>query len=171
MPPLSFVDDLRAILGAEHVRTDDESRTKYGTDALKRGPMANAFVANNPLLPNEYFVPKGIDKFVVDMNKDVPHSLLACRGKYTVKVATFTNCPTVELLLNGKSLGTKNLADFPDRMITWELPYQPGTLEARGISAGQAKAAHQLKTAGEPAQLRLRPDRTALRADGRDLGA
>ena len=34
------------------------------SDELKRGPMANAFVITNPLLPNEYFVPKGIDKFV-----------------------------------------------------------------------------------------------------------
>ena len=34
--------------------------------------MSTAFVVNNPLLPNEYFVPKGIDKFVVEMNKGVP---------------------------------------------------------------------------------------------------
>ena len=52
--------------------------------------MGGAFMTTNPLLPREYFVPKGIDKFVVDMNKGVKHSLLDCKGKYTVKVATFT---------------------------------------------------------------------------------
>ena len=57
---------------------------------LKRGPMGNAFMITNPCLPPEYFVPKGLDKFVVDMNQGVPHSLLDCPGKYTVKVATFT---------------------------------------------------------------------------------
>ena len=52
--------------------------------------MGNAFVITNPCLPNEYFVPKGLDKFVVDMNQGVTHSLLDCPEKYTVKVATFT---------------------------------------------------------------------------------
>jgi hypothetical protein len=60
------------------------------SDELKRGPMAGAFIVTNPHLPNEYFVPKGLDKFVVEMNQGVPHSLIDCPGKYTVKVATFT---------------------------------------------------------------------------------
>ena len=60
------------------------------SEDLKRGPMGRAFVSTNPLLPNEYFVPKGVDKFVLEMNKHVPHSLLDCPGKYTVNVATFT---------------------------------------------------------------------------------
>ncbi|HEX3728095.1 MAG TPA: hypothetical protein VHV08_17710 [Pirellulales bacterium] len=60
------------------------------SDDLKRGPMASAFIMNNPYLPNEYFVPKGIDKFVLDMNKNVTHCLLDCPRRYTVKVATFT---------------------------------------------------------------------------------
>ncbi len=60
------------------------------SDELKRGPMANAFVVTNPFLPNEYFVPKGIDKLVLEMNKGVPHSLLDCPRRYTVKVATFS---------------------------------------------------------------------------------
>ncbi len=60
------------------------------SDELKRGPMGGAFVVTNPLVPNEYFVPKGIDRFVEKMNEQVPHSLLDCAGKYTVQVATFT---------------------------------------------------------------------------------
>lgn len=56
----------------------------------KRGPMRNAFLTTNPLLPDEYFVPKGIDPLVLEMNKPVKYCLLDCPGKYTVKVATFT---------------------------------------------------------------------------------
>ncbi len=67
-----------------------QSMLPKDSDELKRGPMASAFVITNPLLPNEYFVPKGIDKLVVEMNKNVPHSLLDCPERYTVKVATFT---------------------------------------------------------------------------------
>ncbi|HTU23801.1 MAG TPA: hypothetical protein VMF30_00300 [Pirellulales bacterium] len=55
----------------------------------EKGPMGGAFLTKNPLLPREFFVPKGLDKFVVDMNKNVKHSLLDCKGQYTVKVATF----------------------------------------------------------------------------------
>lgn len=55
----------------------------------KRGPMGQAFLARNPLLPREYFVPKGVDPFVAKMNKGVEHSLLDCPGRYTVQVATF----------------------------------------------------------------------------------
>ncbi len=53
------------------------------------GPMAQAFLSRNPLLPREYFVPRGVDKFVARMNDGVEHSLLDCPGRYTVQVATF----------------------------------------------------------------------------------
>jgi len=86
-----------------------------------------------------------------------------------VKVVTFTNCPTVELILNGKSYGTKNLADFPDKMITWKIPYQPGTIEARGVKQGTTVCEHQLQTAGKPKQIILIPDRMDIKADQRDL--
>jgi hypothetical protein len=60
------------------------------SDELKRGPMASAFVITNPLLPPEYFVPKGVDKLVLEMNRNVTHSLLDCPKRFTVKVATFS---------------------------------------------------------------------------------
>jgi glycolate oxidase len=40
----NFVSRLQSIVGAEHVRVDDESRTTYGVDALKRGRVADAVV-------------------------------------------------------------------------------------------------------------------------------
>lgn len=52
-------------------------------------PMRKAFVTRNPLLPEEYFRPKGVDDFVAKMNSGVEHSLLDCPGRYTVKIATF----------------------------------------------------------------------------------
>ncbi len=62
----------------------------------RHGPMGHAFVTTNPLLPPDYYAPKGgVDELVLRMNKGVPHSLLDCPGRYTVKVATFTG--TVEL--------------------------------------------------------------------------
>jgi hypothetical protein len=81
----------QSLAGFRHLQKQVlETLLPEDSEELKRGPMASAFVATNPILPNEYFVPKGIDSFVVEMNKGVPHSLLDCPERYTVKVATFT---------------------------------------------------------------------------------
>jgi glycolate oxidase len=40
----SFLSDLQTLLGSEYVRTDETSRTSYGTDALKRGHPADVVV-------------------------------------------------------------------------------------------------------------------------------
>jgi hypothetical protein len=61
-----------------------------------KGPMGAAFVTRNPLLPEEYFVAKGLDPFVVEMNKDLPHSLLTCPAPYTVRVASFRGVDTMK---------------------------------------------------------------------------
>jgi hypothetical protein len=69
-------------------RFEDALLEKLGK-RRKRGPMAQAFLTRNPLLPREYFVPKGVDPFVAKMNEGVEHGLLDCAGQYTVRVATF----------------------------------------------------------------------------------
>ncbi len=38
----AFLESLRAAVGTDHVRTDQDARTAYGTDALKRGAPADA---------------------------------------------------------------------------------------------------------------------------------
>ncbi len=60
------------------------------------GPLGVAFLTTNPMLPKDYYAPKGIDKFVVDMNKGVEHSLLDCKGRYSVKIATYTGKVTID---------------------------------------------------------------------------
>ena len=53
------------------------------------GPMAHAFVTRNPMLPADYFTAPPVDSFVRELNEDTEHSLLRCKGKYTVIVKTF----------------------------------------------------------------------------------
>jgi len=55
----------------------------------EKGPMGSAFVTRNPVLPKEFFTPRGIDRFVYDLNKQQDYNLIDCPGKYTVRVATF----------------------------------------------------------------------------------
>ena len=61
-----------------------------GNENKKKGPMGQAFVTTNPLLPKEYFAPKGLDELVIKANEGVKHCLLDCPGKYSVQVAHFT---------------------------------------------------------------------------------
>lgn len=58
-------------------------------DVKSRGPMGKAFMVTNPMFPDDYFKPKGIDPIVEKMNENVEYSLLKSGGKYTVRVATF----------------------------------------------------------------------------------
>jgi hypothetical protein len=61
-----------------------------------KGPMGSAFVTRNPLLPEEYFTAKGLDPFLVELNRDLPNSLLECPGKFTVRVASFRGVDTMK---------------------------------------------------------------------------
>ncbi|MGH8022976.1 MAG: DUF4982 domain-containing protein, partial [Limisphaerales bacterium] len=72
----------------------------------------------------------------------------------------------VELFLNGKSLGTRNVPH--DDYVEWQVPYRPGQLVARAYADGKTVATDTLETAGAPASIRLSPDRTTLQANAED---
>jgi hypothetical protein len=59
-------------------------------------PLRLAMVVTNPLLPHEYFAGKGVDKLVMEMNKDVANSLLDCPGKFSIQVATFSGTVLID---------------------------------------------------------------------------
>ncbi|RTQ51615.1 DUF4982 domain-containing protein [Hymenobacter gummosus] len=91
------------------------------------------------------------------------------RAGQTVDVwAYYSQADEVELLLNGKSLGTKKKS--ADQLhVMWRVPYAPGTLQAVSRKAGKTVLTRTIKTAGAPARIELTADRSALRADGLDL--
>jgi hypothetical protein len=62
---------------------------KGDNSTISDAPMGRAFITTNPLLPEQFFATRGVDKLVESMNQGVKHSLLDCPGKYTVQVATF----------------------------------------------------------------------------------
>ena len=71
-------------LGEWHDSLNAEFNKKY-----KVGPMRRAMIVTNPVLPPDYFHPKGVDDLVQRMNAPVQYSLLKCPARYTCKVATF----------------------------------------------------------------------------------
>jgi len=76
-------------------------------------------------------------------------------------VEVYSNCQTVELFLNGKSLGSQPLPpDASPR--TWMVPFQPGTLRAEGRNGGAVAAAYELITAGKAEKIALSTDPGSL---------
>jgi beta-galactosidase len=84
-----------------------------------------------------------------------------------IPVWVYTNCEEAELLLNGRSLGRKRMGE--EMYLSWDVPYEPGTLKAVGYRDGSTAAEKQHETSGEPAGIRLAADNTELQPDGRDL--
>jgi len=60
------------------------------------GPMGHAFIVTNPLLPKEYYTPKGVDSFVLRLNEGLESSLMNCPGKYTIPVAHFAGAAEIQ---------------------------------------------------------------------------
>jgi hypothetical protein len=85
-----------------------------------------------------------------------------------VYVQVYTNCPEVELFLNGESRGTKRLADFHDHIVKWQVPYAAGQIEAVGYALGTS-ARCEMATAQPPAQVALAVDKQTLVADRYDV--
>jgi beta-galactosidase len=86
----------------------------------------------------------------------------------SVDVWAYSTTPEVELFLNGKSLGTKQ-KQGDDIHLSWRVKWEPGTIKAISKENGREKQTREIKTAGEPAQIRLTADRNKLDADGKDL--
>lgn len=86
----------------------------------------------------------------------------------TTIVEVISNCPQVELFLNGNSLGMKNLEDFPDKIYKWLVPFREGLLEARGTKDGRLAVSH-IASSGDPVALELTVDTELLGVGGRDV--
>ena len=120
-----------------------------------------------------------------------PHWTWKGREGQFLAVSCYTNCDNVELFLNGKSVGTKGYA-FPrygmqgrygqqgpqamngirttnDLHLSWDVPFEPGTLKAVGTRGGQTVVTEEVATAGDPSAITLTVDRDTIRADRRDV--
>lgn len=123
-----------------------------------------------------------------------------------VQIWAYANVDTVELFLNGESMGVRIFdhkttldgrsyletteATFDDKNetsgrysgsytspngsagklhLTWNIPFEPGTLVAVATQNGQEVARDEINTAGAPYTIRLTPDNKVITADGKGL--
>ena len=85
-----------------------------------------------------------------------------------VIVEAYSNCSEITLYQNGRSLGTKYLADNEDHIYKWATNYTPGDLKAVGIKDGK-QVSVSLHTAGKPDRIILDLDRTSMDANNKDV--
>ena len=115
-------------------------------------------------------------------NRDLASKVEDAQGK--IPVRAYSNAASVELFLNGQSLGVKKFnkkqtsdgrtyqegANAKELYLEWKVAYQPGTLEAVARDeAGKEIARDKITTAGQPAGVRLVKEEHAIAADGKDL--
>lgn len=92
-----------------------------------------------------------------------------------VPVMVYTNGDCAELFLNGKSLGQqcknpKSMKSTERYRLTWmDVVYEPGELKAVAYKEGKKIGEQVVRTADDPAALRLTADRKTIRGDGDDL--
>ncbi|MDR2146011.1 MAG: DUF4982 domain-containing protein [Tannerella sp.] len=119
----------------------------------------------------------------------LPHWNWEGREGEITPVFVYTNYPSAELFINGKSQGrrTKDLSvtlensDNKDaeqalarqkryRLMWMDTKYEPGTVKVVAYDKdGKAVVEKEIRTAGKPHHIELIPDRTQLKADGKDL--
>lgn len=115
-------------------------------------------------------------------NRELASKVEDAQGK--IPVRAYSNAASVELFLNGQSLGVKKFnkkqtsdgrtyqegANAKELYLEWKVAYQPGTLEAVARDeAGKEIARDKITTAGQPAGVRLIKEEHAIAADGKDL--
>lgn len=105
----------------------------------------------------------------------LPHWNWEGREGEKTPVFVYTNYPSVELFINGKSYGrqTKHKNGTVEnryRLMWHDAVYQPGEVRVVAYDEqGNPVAEKTIRTAGKPHHIELVTDRSSLQADGKDL--
>ncbi|AMR27398.1 beta-galactosidase [Hymenobacter psoromatis] len=105
----------------------------------------------------------------------LPHWTWPGREGQVTPVFCYTNAPSAELFVNGKSQGRQAKATTADPQTRYRLEwpdvvYQPGAIKVVAYDAqGKEVGTEEVRTAGAPDHIRLVADHTRLAADGEDL--
>ena len=120
----------------------------------------------------------------------LPHWNWEGREGEVTPIFVYTNYPSAELFINGKSQGkrTKDLSVTIDnslcdtigsttfkrqsskRLMSMDTKYEPCTVKVVAYDEnGKAVSDKEMHTAGKPYAIELIPDRTQIKADGKDL--
>jgi beta-galactosidase len=90
-------------------------------------------------------------------------------GKEGQEIAVWAYCnqESVELFLNGASLGAQPVKK--NGHLEWKVKYAPGVIEARASKGGRVVLSEKRETAGTAAKIVAVADRSQIAADGQDV--
>ena len=80
----------------------------------------------------------------------------------------YNNADEVELFINGVSQGVRS-KNAEHLHVVWNVTFEPGTVKVVARKDGVETASREIHTAGEPAQIRLTPDRSKIKSNGTGL--
>ena len=138
---------------------------------------------------DSYYFYQSIWKRPEPMAHLLPHWNPEVEEGTIIPVLGYTSCESAELFLNGKSYGRKAYAypsygmteryghfdkipvpvNTDDLFLSWDVPYIPGYIELVGYMDGREAVRHTVRTAGEPAAVKLNCYRSEMKGDGLDI--
>ncbi len=146
----------------------------YNTDAWPSHSSMFGIIDLASIPKDRYYLYRSIWNKNENTLHILPHWNWKGREGQKTPVFVYTNYPSAELFINGKSYGkqSKNSSTLENRYrLMWtDAIYEPGEVKVIAYDT-QGKTVEEkiIRTAGKPHHIELTPDRTQLFADGKDL--
>jgi len=119
-----------------------------------------------PSLPADQYADGYLDWVQPDLHPS--WSWPSAAGK-VLAVEIYSVFDSVELFLNGNSLGKQATSIKTEYKAHYQVPYEAGQLKAVGYIKGVASEESILTTAGRPSEIRLNAESNTINADGQSL--
>ena len=146
----------------------------YDTDAWPSHSSLFGIIDLASIPKDRYYLYRSIWNKEANTLHVLPHWTWKGKEGKIIPVFVYTNYPTAELFVNGKSYGkqSKNETSLQNRYrLMWNnVVYEPGELKVVACdSNGKVTEEKIIRTAGKPHHLEIIADKKSLRADGMDL--
>ncbi len=146
----------------------------YDTDAWPNHSSLFGIIDLASIPKDRYYLYRSLWNKDANTLHVLPHWTWKGREGETTPVFVYTNYPSAELFINGKSYGRQGKSNVSlqnrYRLMWMDVKYEPGEVKLVAYDRnGKAVEERTVRTAGKPHHLELVADRTELTADGKDL--
>lgn len=147
----------------------------YDTDAWPNHSSMFGIIDLASIPKDRYYLYRSVWNKEAETLHILPHWNWEGREGEKTPVFVYTNYPSAELFINGKSYGRQTkrkdgTVENRYRLMWYDAVYQPGEVKVVAYDEqGNPAAEKTIRTAGRPHHIELVTDRTSLQADGKDL--
>ncbi|MCD7898929.1 MAG: DUF4982 domain-containing protein [Bacteroides sp.] len=146
----------------------------YDTDAWPNHSSVFGIIDLASIPKDRYYLYRSLWNKVSNTLHVLPHWTWEGREGEITPVFVYTNYPSAEIFINGKSYGKKSKSNetlqHRYRLMWMDVVYEPGELKVVAYDkAGKAVEEKIVRTAGAPHHLEVIADRNEISADGKDL--